>query len=57
MTIRCYDVLGKVVFERNTFNKMIDINVSQFSKGVYFIQLQSKDSKQFKAVTKKVVVQ
>ena len=57
LTIRCYDVIGKVVFERNTFNKMIDIDVSQFSKGVYFIQLQSKDSKQFKAVTKKFVVQ
>ena len=57
LAIRCYDVIGKVVFERNTFNKLIDIDVSQFSKGVYFIQLQSKDSKQFKAVTKKVVVQ
>ncbi len=52
-----YDVLGKVVFEKNTFNKMIDVDVSQFSKGVYVIQLQGKDSKQFKAVTKKVVVQ
>jgi hypothetical protein len=57
LAIRCYDVIGKVVFERNTFNKLIDINVSQFSKGVYFIQLQSKDTKHFKAVTKKFVVQ
>ena len=57
LAIRCYDVIGKVVFERNTFNKLIDIDVSQFSKGVYFIQLQSKDTKQFKTVTKKVVVQ
>ena len=57
LAIRCYDVVGKVVFEKNTFNKLIDIDVSQFSKGVYFIQLQSKDTKQFKTVTKKVVVQ
>ena len=57
MTIRCYDVLGKVVFEKSTFNKMIDIDVSQFSKGVYVIQLQSKEAKQFKAVTKKVIVE
>ena len=57
LAIRCYDVVGKVVFEKKTFNKLIDIDVSQFSKGVYFIQLQSKDSKQFKAVTKKFVVQ
>lgn len=57
LTIRCYDVIGKVVFERNTFNKMIDIDVSQFGKGVYFIQLQSKDSKRFKVLTKKLIVQ
>jgi len=57
LAIRCYDVVGKVVLEKNTFNKLIDIDVSQFSKGIYFIQLQSKDTKQFKTVTKKVVVQ
>ena len=43
--------------KKSTFNKMIDIDVSQFSKGVYVIQLQSKEAKQFKAVTKKVIVE
>ena len=57
LAIKCYDVIGKVVFEKNTFNKIIDIDVSQFSKGIYFIQLQGKDSKKFKAVTKKIIVQ
>lgn len=57
LVLKCYDVLGKIVFEKNTFNKLIDIDVSLFSKGIYVIQLQGKDSKQFKIVTKKVIVQ
>ncbi len=57
MTVRCYDVLGKIVFEKNTFNKIIDINVSQFSKGMYVIQLHSKDAGQLKLITKKLIVQ
>jgi len=56
ITIKCYDMLGKIVFEKNTFNKWVDIDVSQFSKGVYMVKLQCKDSNQFKVVTKKVIV-
>ncbi|MBI3520762.1 MAG: T9SS type A sorting domain-containing protein [Bacteroidetes bacterium] len=55
--IRCYDVLGKVVYETTTFNKISQIDVSAFSKGIYFIQLQSKDDRSMRSVTKKVVVQ
>lgn len=55
MQIKCLDILGHEVFETTTFNKVIQIDVSHFSKGIYFIQLQAKDSKQI--ITKKVIVQ
>lgn len=57
MTIKCFDVLGNEVFELTTFNKTTHMDVSQFSKGIYFIQLLSKDEKQLKSVIKKVIVQ
>lgn len=55
--IRCFDLLGNELFESATFNKTTQIDVSQFSKGIYFIQLLSKDEKQLRSVTKKVIVQ
>jgi hypothetical protein len=57
MIIKCYDVIGKVVYTQSTFNKIIEIDVSQFSKGIYFIELQTEKSKHFKSLTKKVIVQ
>lgn len=57
MTIKCFDVIGNAVFEQTTFNKTIQINVSQFSKGIYFFQLLCKDEKLLKLVTKKIIVQ
>jgi hypothetical protein len=55
LTIKCIDVLGHEVFETTTFNKVIQMDVSTYSKGIYFIQLQSKDTRQM--ITKKVIVQ
>jgi hypothetical protein len=55
--IKCFDVIGNEVFETTTFNKTNHIDVSHFSKGLYFIQLQIKDGKQIKLVTQKLVVQ
>jgi hypothetical protein len=55
--IKCFDVIGNEVFETTTFNKTNHIDVSHFSKGLYFIQLQIKDGKQLKLVTQKLVVQ
>ncbi len=57
LLVKCYDVLGKTVYETSTYNKVIQIDVSQFDKGIYFIQLQSKDEQMMKSVTRKVVVQ
>ncbi len=55
--IKCFDVIGTELFELTTFNKTILIDISKFSRGVYFIQLVGKDEKQLKSVVKKVVVQ
>ena len=57
ITINCYDVIGNEVFETTTFNKINQIDVSHFSKGIYFIQIRGKASNQLKLVTKKVVLQ
>jgi len=57
ISIRCFDVLGNEVFETSTYNKLMQIDVSSFSKGIYFIQLQTNDAKTLKSVTKKIIVQ
>lgn len=54
-TIRCFDVLGNEILVIETFNKIIQIDVSSFSKGIYFVELQNKQSKQ--KITKKIIVQ
>lgn len=54
-TIRCFDVLGNEIVLIETFDKIIQIDVSSFSKGIYFIELQNKPSKQ--KITKKIIVQ
>ncbi len=56
LTIKCFDVLGKEVLSLSTYNKVIQINVSSFSKGLYFIQLQSKENKQLRSFTKKIMI-
>lgn len=53
--IRCFDVLGNEIVVIETFNKIIQIDVSSFSKGIYFVELQNKQSKQ--KITKKIIVQ
>jgi hypothetical protein len=57
LEVKCFDVLGHEIFQTNTFNKVIQMDVSKFSKGIYFIQLQSKDEKQMNLITKKIIVQ
>lgn len=54
--IKCFDLLGKEVLSISTFNKVTQIDVSSFSKGLYFIQLQSKQNKQLRSFTKKIMV-
>lgn len=57
LTIKCLDILGNNLYEASTFNKLIQVDMSSFSKGVYFIQLLRKDEKQMNMITKKIIVQ
>ncbi len=46
-----YDVLGKLVFNMNTFSSKNSIDISVLSKGVYFLKISSnKNSKTFKFI-------
>ncbi|MDF2452904.1 MAG: repeat protein [Bacteroidota bacterium] len=57
VTIRCFDILGKEMFQKTTYNKTISMDVSEYGKGIYFVQLQTNDENQLNVITKKVVVQ
>ena len=56
ITISVFDILGNEVFKTTTFNNLIHIDVSYFSKGIYFIQFQSKNEIQTHIITKKFMV-
>jgi len=56
-TVTLYDVMGKEVFTEKTYNKLIQINVSAYSKGIYFVRLEQKNPYQFKSITKKVIIE
>lgn len=55
MHIKCYDLLGNEVTELSTFNKVSQIDVSAWSKGIYIIQIQH--SNYLNVITKKIIVQ
>ncbi len=56
-TIVMYDVLGKEMVNVNTYNKTIQLDVSDFSKGIYIVQIRSKDEKQSRQFTRKIIIQ
>jgi len=56
ITVRCFDILGHEVFDISTYNKVIQIDVSKLSKGLYFIQLQNEENASLKPLMKKLVV-
>jgi len=45
LSIKLFDLLGNLVFEQVSYNKQVEINVSDFGKGVYFVQLQNNFTK------------
>lgn len=55
LEIKCLDIFGQELFKTLTYNKMIWLDISEFSNGIYFILIQNKDSKQL--VVKKVIKQ
>lgn len=57
LSIKIVDVIGREVLSLKTFNKIIPIDVSGFSKGIYMIHIDSKTESQSKMAIKKIIVQ
>lgn len=57
VNVKLLDIVGREVRAIKTFNKTIYIDVSEFSKGVYFIQIESKEDHKLKSTTKKIILQ
>ena len=54
--IRIIDVLGKEVYLNYTYNKTIEINCSNFSKGIYITTVVSKENNSHSNFVKKLIV-
>jgi hypothetical protein len=50
--IQLIDLTGKLLFEKNAEQSIEEIKVSEFSKGIYFIRISSKD----KIMNQKIVI-
>jgi hypothetical protein len=55
-TLKLMDVLGKEVCSVNTYNKTIEINCSNLSKGIYVVMLSSKSDNYHQVITKKIII-
>ena len=55
--ITVFDVMGKEIFKTASYNKTISLDVSGYSKGIYFVRLQQTNATQWNAMTKKIVVE
>jgi hypothetical protein len=55
-TLKLIDVLGKEVYSLNTYNKTIEINCSNLSKGIYMLMLTSKSDNYHQVITKKIII-
>ncbi|MES2133519.1 MAG: T9SS type A sorting domain-containing protein [Bacteroidota bacterium] len=55
--ITLFDVMGKELFSETTYNKTIRMDVSAYSKGIYFVRLQQKNTDSYKTVTKKIMIE
>lgn len=53
--VRIFDLMGKEVYAVASFNNLIHIDMSSYSKGIYILRLESKESTT--AITRKVIVQ
>jgi hypothetical protein len=57
ITISVFDILGNEVYKIMTYNKSIQLDVSKFSQGVYFIKIQNQSETQLKFITRRFVIQ
>lgn len=55
LDVKCFDLLGHELFKMATHYKIIQLDMSGLSNGIYFIQIQNKDSKQL--IVKKIIIQ
>jgi hypothetical protein len=39
--VTIFDDLGKIIFSKMPFTNQLDIDVSQFEKGIYFVQIET----------------
>ena len=55
-TIKLIDILGKEAYFTTTYNKTIEINCSNLSKGIYVMILSSKSDNYHHIITKKIII-
>jgi len=55
--IKIIDLLGKEMLVTNSFNKNIDIDISSFSAGIYFVTIESIQNSEVKKATKKIIIE
>lgn len=46
--IKIYDGLGKIVYQQNTAKKRQSVNVANFTKGIYFVEVLENDKRMMK---------
>jgi len=51
--INLFDSSGRLLYQSETHNSDVDIDISKLNSGLYFIELQSLEGK----VTKKIIVE
>ena len=55
-TLKLIDILGKEAYSTTTYNKTIEINCSNLSKGIYVMILSSKSDNYHHIITKKLII-
>lgn len=55
--IKIHDILGKEMLAKNSFNKKIEIDISLFSAGIYFVTVESLQDNLPKKTTKKIIIE
>ena len=55
-TLKLIDILGKEAYFITTYNKTIEINCSNLSKGIYILMLTSRSDNYHQVITKKIII-
>ncbi len=57
VAVTLIDVMGKELLKKTSYNKTIVLDVSSYSKGIYFVRVQQNQSSQWNTVTGKIIVE